>query len=435
MKKLPLSKIKTRVGKNKTSYYYKAKFGKCSLTGDPAEKYLTADTPQELQAKFDDWFSYYYSNGKTLLDREKYNLRKDNGIRTYNDLINVWLENLSVKPATANGYKSRARCHLSPHIGKYKIGSLTISDLQRVIDKITNELAPKCDLWERVVYDYQKLFEFATKRRYIADNLMKKVDYDIKKTKNYLKSLKIEDDDEDIVKVYDGEQLKKILATVEEYSKGNVYQAPCFAIYIKMLIYSGFRPSEALALTWEDVDFKLNKIRINKTITNDDSGIGTPKTKSSKRTIKMSESFMKELLKFKHSQQLYYWRVTEKNNQPTFVFTNMKSIMQGIGYEWYTLKNFRNIWKRLCRNNDIPLFEGSTLHCFRHTHATTQLLQSTQSYEVKMKLVSKRLGHSDVFETMKTYHHLFPEQKTSFDEDFDSYMNELSASKTTLKIV
>ena len=52
-----------------------------------------------------------------------------------------------------------------------------------------------------------------------------------------------------------------------------------------------------------------------------------------------------------------------------------------------------------------------------------------------MKLVSKRLGHSDVFETMKTYHHLFPEQKTSFDEDFDSYMNELSASKITLKIV
>ena len=109
--------------------------------------------------------------------------------------------------------------------------------------------------------------------------------------------------------------------------------------------------------------------------------------------------------------------------------------MQGHGNEWYTLKNFRNIWKRLCRVNDIPLFGGSPLHCFRHTHATLQLLKSTLSYEVKMKMVSKRLGHSDVFETIRTYHHLFHKQKASFDDDYNSFMDELTTSKTTLKIV
>jgi len=52
-------------------------------------------------------------------------------------------------------------------------------------------------------------------------------------------------------------------------------------------------------------------------------------------------------------------------------------------------------------------------------------------YEVKFKVVSKRLGHSSVHETIKTYHHLFPEQKSSFDDDFDLYMDELVSIKGT----
>ena len=424
MKKLPLSKIKTRKGKKKISFYYKANFGECSLNGGRAEKMLTGDTKKEVQVKFDEQQALYYSNGKTLLDRNKHNFHQNGSIKTFDALIALWLESLDLKPATITGYRSRARCHISPYIGKYKIGNLTLTDLQKAIDKIIKELAPKCDVWERVIYDYKNLFTFAFKRKLISNNLMLAVDYDIKKTKKYLDSLRIKTDGNNI-KSYDEEQLKKILATVDEYSKNNSYQAPCFTIYIKMLIYSGFRPSEALALTWGDVDFKENTIRINKTISDDDKTIGTPKTKSSNRTIKISASFMQELMKFEHSQ-LLFWQVTKKNTKPKYIFTNMKNIMQrNNNNEWYTSKNFRKLWKRICEQNNIQYFDGSPLHCFRHTHATTQLLNSKHNYEVKFKIVSKRLGHSDVFETIKTYHHLFPEQESSFDDEFDLYMSSL----------
>jgi len=431
MKKLPLSKVKKRIGKKKVSYHYNASFGVCSLTGGRSKKNLTADSPKEIQSLYEEWYLFYHTNGKTLLNRDEFNLLKSDEIQTFDDLISLWLENLNIKPATVNGYRSRARRHISPYIGKHKINKLELNDLQRVVDKITKELALKCDIWERVIYDYANLFKFGAKRKLIPDNLMLKVDYDIKKTKKYLDSLKLETDDDETIKVYDEGQLKKIFMTVDDYSKNNSYQAPCFAIYIKMLIYSGFRPSEALAVTWDDVNFKQNTIRINKTVTDDDKSIGSPKNPSSKRTVRMSVSFMKELLKFKHSQQLLYWQVTGKNTKPKYVFTNMKTIVQQKGKEWYTAKNFRNIWKGICKRHDIPYFAGSPLHCFRHTHATTQLLNSKHSYEVKFKIVSKRLGHSSVHETIKTYHHLFPEQKSSFDEDFDLDMDELVRVKGT----
>jgi len=196
-----------------------------------------------------------------------------------------------------------------------------------------------------------------------------------------------------------------------------------------MLIYSGFRPSEAFALTWEDVDFNENTIRINKTVTEDSKSIGTPKTVSSNRTIKINSHFVKELKMFRNTQQIFYWKVAGNNIKPKYVFTNITGTVLQNGGEWYSVQNFRNIWKGLCGRHNIPFFSGSTLHCFRHTHATTQLLNSRHGYEVKFKMVSKRLGHSDVFETIRTYHHLFPEQETSFDEDFDNHMNNLIIAK------
>ncbi|MCL1989388.1 MAG: tyrosine-type recombinase/integrase [Defluviitaleaceae bacterium] len=141
---------------------------------------------------------------------------------------------------------------------------------------------------------------------------------------------------------------------------------------------------------------------------------------------------MKELARFKNSQQLIYWKVTGKNAQPNYIFTNMKNIMQQKGNEWYTKQNYRNVWKGISEKNKIPYFVGSTLHSFRHTHATIQLLKSQQSYEVKFKIVSKRLGHADVFETLRTYHHLFPEQQSSFDDEFNSYMDELAKPKISV---
>ena len=48
-----------------------------------------------------------------------------------------------------------------------------------------------------------------------------------------------------------------------------------------------------------------------------------------------------------------------------------------------------------------------TIHGFQHSHASLLI-----NGNMNIKLISSRLGHSDVPETLNTYTHMFPDQRT-----------------------
>ncbi|MGY3765376.1 tyrosine-type recombinase/integrase [Vagococcus vulneris] len=60
-------------------------------------------------------------------------------------------------------------------------------------------------------------------------------------------------------------------------------------IYFRLLVFTGIRKGESLALKWEDVDFKNKTLNINKTVSRRETGlyIQTPKISVSIRRISL----------------------------------------------------------------------------------------------------------------------------------------------------
>ncbi|MFC7688146.1 site-specific integrase [Ureibacillus sp. GCM10028918] len=122
-----------------------------------------------------------------------------------------------------------------------------------------------------------KVFDFAIKRDYLQSNPIKLVETPIR---HKLPG------EEEIENFYTREQLLTFLSCLE-----NDYNFKAY-IFFRLLAYSGMRKGEALALTWSDINFEDNEIRINKAISRGkDSLLYVKTTKNKKaRTIKMDTS-------------------------------------------------------------------------------------------------------------------------------------------------
>ena len=146
-------------------------------------------------------------------------------------------------------------------------------------------------------------------------------------------------------------------------------------------MYTGARFGECLGLTWDCVDFENEKIKIEKgfdyQFTND---FTEGKTKSSKRTIDVSQKILTLLDELPRNKNVVFERVS--NNAVN-----------------------KSLQKALLR---AGIKKKVTFHALRHTHASILL-----SKGVQLLTVSKRLGHADPNITLQTYAHILDEMKDS----------------------
>ena len=156
----------------------------------------------------------------------------------------------------------------------------------------------------------------------------------------------------------------------------------CFTIF-ETLYYTGMRKGELLALTLNDIDFKNNKITINKTYYQAGDKSTTPKTPSSNRVIDIPDFLTNELKEY--VSHLY------KPNPESRLFNR--------GEKYLRLSLNRNAAKAAIKQIRV--------HDIRHSHAS--LLIDIGANPV---LIAERLGHESPDITLKTYSHMFPTRQT-----------------------
>ena len=190
------------------------------------------------------------------------------------------------------------------------------------------------------------------------------------------------------------EENKKDFYNLKEFNlfiknlDNNIYKQ-----FFNLMFFTGTRPGEAMALKFSDL--QGDYIFINKTISEHGKReIGTPKTLSSIRKIKIDRVLKKDLLRLKK----YYDKVYNKSNFDYFIFGGIKPLAP-------TTINRKKI--DACKKANLrPI----TLHQFRHSHATLLLHNG-----IIINEISRRLGHSDVSTTLNVYTHtdLIQEKRVS----------------------
>lgn len=183
---------------------------------------------------------------------------------------------------------------------------------------------------------------------------------------------------------------RKAKKDVEAYSKDeqsrllSVLGNDIYSNAIRILLETGLRIGELLALDWSDVNWDSQSLTISKTIINPAS-TGTsrvqnsPKSLSSRRVIPMSSTC--------------YEILTMLRNQ------NGSIHVLGTGDRRMSYKAFVKHTKSFCWKAGIP-YKGT--HVFRHTFATNCYYRGCN-----VKLLSKLLGHANPSITYAIYINLY----------------------------
>lgn len=165
--------------------------------------------------------------------------------------------------------------------------------------------------------------------------------------------------------------------------------------FILLVAKTGLRFSEALALTPKDFDFAHQSISVSKTWNyKGNGGFLSTKNKSSVRKVQIDWQMViqfSELIK------------GLPEDKPVFV--------KGKVYN----STVNDILCRHCKKADITVI---SVHGLRHTHASILLFAG-----VSIASVARRLGHSSMNTTQKTYLHIIQELE---NRDIDLVMRSLS---------
>jgi len=166
---------------------------------------------------------------------------------------------------------------------------------------------------------------------------------------------------------------------------------------VRLMLATGVRRGEALALTWGNVDLATGTIRICQTI-NESNIVKQPKTDNGIRSLFVDEHTLEHLRAWKSFQKRALHLVTvdgsalsQSDETPVFCSNNGGWIDPTNCYRWWS-----------AYREDIG-FGGWVLHELRHSQVTLLL-----GHGVPMDMVQTRVGHSRPSTVTLVYLHELP---------------------------
>jgi integrase len=194
---------------------------------------------------------------------------------------------------------------------------------------------------------------------------------------------------DEIDQVLSKEQLTDLLTWIEEELGDDLY--PLW----HLIANTGLRRSEAIALTWADLNFTTRILSVRRSA---DTSLAK-KTKATKtykaRAVALDSKTVEVIRAFKTLRAAIS---NEFTKQEAFIFSTINNELRGPN-------DVTARWSRLAvkAREYFPDLPNITLKGLRHTHATL-LLQAG----VNPKIVQERLGHSNISTTLDIYSHVTP---------------------------
>ena len=365
--------IKEVIKKDGTKVYRSNVYlGVDSITGKKVKTTITGRTKKEVKAKAQQAQSNFKTNGSTVFKRVE--------VTTYRELTDLWLENyqMTVKPQTLVSTRQFLKNHILPVFGDMQLDKIHIAHIQSWV----NKLAFKIVNYGVAASINKRILQYGVSMQLIPFNPAREVILPRPQKAGANR-----------IKFIDKEDLKTFLDYMERLAP-TAYNYYYDSVLYKLLLATGCRYGEAVALEWSDIDFDSATISITKTYNRIVKQVGTPKSKAGIRTISIDNKTILMLKQYRNRQRQAFMEIGSP--APALVFSTTISQYPNSDARTKSLR-YR------CKEAGIPQF---TFHAFRHTHASL-LLNAGIGY----KELQHRLGHATLAMTMDTYSHLSKEKE------------------------
>lgn len=306
---------------------------------------------------------------------------------TLKDYLASWLENVArpnVKRTTYSSYQSAIKKRIAPFLGNHILQELR----PRHIDGWLKNLA-KEGLARGTIRQTKTVLSTALKYAiYPAELIVSNPSTGLSIPRSAPKQV-----------------IERTVITPEQAAA--LFEHERYRPVLKLLYHTGMRISEAMGLTWDDIDLKTGEITIVRQRIQD--YFETPKTESSARTFYADAALLVYLRALKAAQAKDEMRLGEAY-QITYEDTAHDRAVVVLPKKLPPAPTLERRMLLCIKENGAPILgdsfkkmlrtHGLNAHSFRHTHAT-QLIEAG----AKPVDVAARLGHKDATITQNLYAH------------------------------
>ncbi|HFR3472037.1 TPA: tyrosine-type recombinase/integrase [Streptococcus suis] len=284
--------------------------------------------------------------------------------------------------------------HIKDYFSKVdNVGKLTYEDIYQFREHLKQKVAQNSNkplntnTINKIMILLKKIFDVGLRKGYYTTNPVK-----------LLKKLPI---DKTKMQFWTVEEFQRFL-TLFEPEEYNI------KLLFTVLFFTGLRLGEALALTWQDIDFSSNTIHITKSIyvNKGISHISTTKTKAGTRRI---------IINKKLSQELQHWQQQQKHLLGQFTSDSLTLQVFQSNPLTITKNAIEKQYKKILERDDT--LKKIRIHDFRHSHASL-LINQGEDYLV----VKERLGHASITTTIDTYSNLYPSKQKALADKLDDLL-------------
>lgn len=344
-----------------------------NANGNPRIKSFSGKSVAEVKRRLKE-FKHELDNNVTI--------DQANGILS--ESMYAWLEKYKkpfVKPLTYDRLIQTIEANIIPYIGQYPIRSITSGDIQ---SEVINRMLKRGLSLSSIRKAYQILNGLF--RQYFIERKIpcNPLDGVIMPTKHQF--------EKKVIKPLSIEEMERFERTAtSKWGNPSVYRYR-YGFGLVLVLYTGLREGEALALQYKHIDLKNKKITVEQNLIMATDGSGdkhrtpivqpTTKTASGIREVPLCD---KALEAVKNHMELYY-----HGNDEEYVFCTKNN----------THLQPHTITKSVNRIFSAAGINASGMHILRHSFASYLYAQG-----IDIKYISQILGHSGTQITYDTYVH------------------------------
>ncbi len=297
----------------------------------------------------------------------------------------LWLQEYkknSVKPQTYAAYEAHVRNHIAPDLGSYSLSSLRNDMVQRFVNGLVNKGLKSITI-ERIVGVLKAALEQAVNNELIIKSPAAHVKMPLKQDRT--------------PRVLTVQEQKRLISAAKNHRNGEIFI---------LILGTGLRIGEALALTWNDIDFSKHILSVTRTQieycdhdnnqTTYHREYSTPKTKAGNRSIPLIPALVDMLLNLKQQREHEKEKFKKGYHDNGLLFCNYYGISLNYTTVYCTLHS-------ICKEAEL---EDVHPHTLRHTFATRGLENG-----IDLKIMQDLLGHSSIKMTADIYTHVLLDTK------------------------